>query len=94
MISYSAKVCNSMGVNKSFNTLLWKAVNHSSLLMAKIPSSVPQIMKSAGISLRVDAERDADRIFYEDYHSNQFFSQYHSSVFPKFQIPNVDATLI
>ena len=54
-------------INEAFIALLWKAVNHSFLLTAKIPSNVPREReRCAGIILRADADRDADHIFYDD----------------------------
>ena len=53
-----------------------------------------QRTRSAGIILRADVDRDADHIFYEDYHLNNFFFMIDNSVFQKFQIPHENATLI
>ena len=76
-------------VNEAFIALLWKAVNHSSLLTAKIPSRVPREReRCAGIILRADADQNADHIFCDDYYLNIFFSLHHRQFsFPKISVP-------
>ena len=69
-------------------------MNHSALLTAKIPSSVPRERERGVQELRLrtdadrDADRDADHIFYDDYYLNIFFSLYRRQFsFPKISDP-------